>query len=326
MTFARFCLLLAFVSWSIAAQAADLPGSKDHPLVSRYQGSEILRYEQRDYDALALIKGHFAQHGGRAKNPDALMNLEGRVTQIAYRVPPDRSVLEVFRNYEQALAANRFATLFACENDACGGPGGNGRSFNEAAIMPNMSVVMGYNEKDQRYLLAKLARPEGDAFVSVYVNRAYSTGGANHNRVFVDLRVVETKPMQQNMVKVDAAAMAKDLDALGHIALYEIYFDTDKADLKPESANALKEIQSLLAAQKDLKVLIVGHTDNVGQLDYNKSLSERRATAVVNALIAQYGIAKTRLTPVGVGMAAPIASNADEAGRAKNRRVELVKW
>jgi outer membrane protein OmpA-like peptidoglycan-associated protein len=115
------------------------------------------------------------------------------------------------------------------------------------------------------------------------------------------------------------------LEADGHIALYEIYFETGKADVKPESARALGEIAKLLASRPQLPILVVGHTDNVGALDYNRGLSQRRAQSVVEALAQQHGVARDRLAAVGVGMAAPVASNDNEAGRAKNRRVELVK-
>ena len=88
---------------------------------------------------------------------------------------------------------------------------------------------------------------------------------------------------------------------------------------------ALAEIGKLLKAQPDLKVYIVGHTDNVGAFDYNMSLSQRRAKSVVDQLIQSYGISADRLKPAGAGMIAPVASNDDEAGRGKNRRVEIVK-
>lgn len=313
-------LLIACVVLAFPAQGADIAGSKDHPMITRYADSEIIKYDQRAFDSAALIKAPIRLAGGRAKNPDAFLALEGKLTRVAYRAPAGRSVLEVFRNYEQALHGAGFEMLFTCENEQCGA-----RQFNQAATPQDLMTLMGYNEKDQRYLLAKLARPEGDVHVSLYVDRAYSVGGQNKDRIFANLIVVESRPMQAGLVKVDAAAMAKGLDATGHIALYEIYFDTDKADLKPESAGALGEVAKLLKAQPALKVLIVGHTDNAGVFDYNRSLSERRAQSVVDALAKQHAVARDRLTAVGVGMAAPVASNDSEAGRAKNRRVELVK-
>jgi outer membrane protein OmpA-like peptidoglycan-associated protein len=131
--------------------------------------------------------------------------------------------------------------------------------------------------------------------------------------------------MDAGMVTIDAAAMAKDISSTGHVALYGIYFDTDKAEIKPESQPALQEISKLLKQDPSLKLYIVGHTDNVGGFDYNLGLSERRAAAVVTALTAKHGIAAARLRPAGVGMLSPVAPNDSEQGRAKNRRVELVK-
>jgi OmpA-OmpF porin, OOP family len=309
--------ILALMSLALCTAAwADVPGSKDHPMVSRYEGSEIIKYEQRAFDSAALINSAIS----RAKSPDAYLNIEGRLTRIAYKAPAGRSVLEVFSNYEQALRAAGFSILFSCGNELCGG-----RPFNQAATPPDLSTVMAFHEKDQRYLLAKLARPTGDVHASLYVDRAYSLGGANKDRVFANLMIVESQAMQSGLVKVDADAMAKGLDAQGHIALYEIYFDTNKADVKPESAAALSEIAKLLASRTGLKLLVVGHTDNAGELEYNRALSQRRAQAVIEALVKQHAVARERLTAIGVGMAAPVAGNDAEAGRAKNRRVELVK-
>ena len=123
---------------------------------------------------------------------------------------------------------------------------------------------------------------------------------------------------------VDAAAMAKGLGEAGHIALYGIYFDTDKAVVKPESRPTLEQIAKLLAGQPQLNVFIVGHTDNQGAHDYNLDLSRRRAEAVAAELVKNFRIAQARLRTAGVGFLAPVGSNANEPGRALNRRVELV--
>jgi outer membrane protein OmpA-like peptidoglycan-associated protein len=131
--------------------------------------------------------------------------------------------------------------------------------------------------------------------------------------------------MDQGQVTVDAKAMSDALQQTGHIALYNIYFDTDKADLKPESDAALKEIQKLLTANPKLNLFVVGHTDSTGDFDHNLDLSRRRAAAVRDALINRMHIAASRLSANGVGPLSPVASNDAEAGRAKNRRVELVK-
>lgn len=138
------------------------------------------------------------------------------------------------------------------------------------------------------------------------------------------LNIVEKEAMKQEVV-ADAAAMGNDITSTGHVAIYGIYFDTAKADLKPESDAALAEISSLLKQNSSLRLYVVGHTDNQGSFDLNMRLSKERAEAVTQALVSRYGIKANRLRPYGVGSLAPVASNDHEDGRAKNRRVELVK-
>jgi outer membrane protein OmpA-like peptidoglycan-associated protein len=123
---------------------------------------------------------------------------------------------------------------------------------------------------------------------------------------------------------IDAAAMAKGLGDSGHIALYGVYFDTDKAVIRPESRPTLEQIAKLLTNQPQLNVFIVGHTDSQSAYDYNMDLSRRRAEAIVAELAKTWRIAPARLRAAGVGMLAPVGSNATDAGRALNRRVELV--
>lgn len=148
--------------------------------------------------------------------------------------------------------------------------------------------------------------------VSPYGKRAYR------------LDFVEKQMMTQQVV-ADAAALLADLSRAGHVVVHGIYFDTDKAVVKPESEAALSEIAKLLRDNADLKVFIVGHTDMTGDLAHNLDLSERRAAAVVEALVAGHGVSAERLAPRGVGPLAPVASNDTDAGRALNRRVEIVK-
>ena len=138
------------------------------------------------------------------------------------------------------------------------------------------------------------------------------------------LDFVEKQMMTQRVV-ADAAALLADLSRAGHVVVHGIYFDTDKAVVKPESEAALSEIAKLLRDNADLEVFIVGHTDMTGDLAHNLDLSERRAAAVVEALVAGHGVSADRLAPRGVGPLAPVASNDTDAGRALNRRVEIVK-
>lgn len=138
------------------------------------------------------------------------------------------------------------------------------------------------------------------------------------------LRTIEKAAMKQHVV-ADAAAMSNDLKASGHVAVYGIFFDTGLAVIKAESRPALDELAKMLKADPALKLWVVGHTDWVGSVDDNMRLAQARAEAVVADLTKTQGIAAARLKAYGVGPLAPVAGNDDEAGRAKNRRVDLVK-
>jgi len=135
--------------------------------------------------------------------------------------------------------------------------------------------------------------------------------------------VIETQLTQE--VVADAAALSGGLASTGHMVVNGILFDTGKAEVKPESAPALQEVAKLLQQTPQLKVYVVGHTDNTGAVAANMDLSAKRAAAVVDALTKQYNVAANRLQAFGDGPYAPVASNDTEDGRSLNRRVELVK-
>jgi len=140
----------------------------------------------------------------------------------------------------------------------------------------------------------------------------------------IGVEIIEKEAMKQE-VTADAKFMSEGISSTGHVAIYGIYFDFNKSDVKPESDPALQEINKLLSGNPNLKVFIVGHTDNVGGVDYNMKLSQARADAVVKVLTTKYKINPQRLKAYGVGQLAPVAPNKTEDGRAKNRRVELVE-
>jgi outer membrane protein OmpA-like peptidoglycan-associated protein len=140
----------------------------------------------------------------------------------------------------------------------------------------------------------------------------------------IRIEIIEKEAMKQE-VTADAKFMSEGISSTGHVAIYGIYFDFNKSDVKPESDPALQEINKLLSNNPNLKVFIVGHTDNVGGVDYNMKLSQARADAVVKALTTKYKVNPQSLKAYGVGQLAPVAPNKTEDGRAKNRRVELVE-
>ena len=166
--------------------------------------------------------------------------------------------------------------------------------------------------------MAQLDRPDGSIYVSI------SLGESNAGSVAV-VRVIESKEMESGkIVFLNATEMEKQLGASRNVNLYGILFDFDKDIPRPESKPTLDEIAKLMGRMQQLRLKVVGHTDNRGAADYNLDLSRRRAAGVVAALTREYGIAADRLSSEGAGAGSPTASNDDEVGRAKNRRVQLI--
>jgi OOP family OmpA-OmpF porin len=141
------------------------------------------------------------------------------------------------------------------------------------------------------------------------------------------LNIVQKAEMIQDVVANPEVSdiFAKEISEKGKASIYGIHFDTGKTEIKPESEATLKEVSKLLSQNPNLKLYIVGHTDNVGEFDYNMKLSQARAESVVKELTSKYGIAPDRVMPFGVGPLSPVVSNKTEDGRAKNRRVELIE-
>jgi outer membrane protein OmpA-like peptidoglycan-associated protein len=286
------------------AQRGDIAGARDVPGIGRFAASVITGYQVKDFDAARLQAAAF-----RDGKPVDARRLEGRITRIAYRTNPGPSILEVSRNFETQLAKAGFETLLACDTDECGGiPFAEGV---DALPIPAMWID-GFN---YRYFAGRKTEAGRETYAAVLVSK-------NNDDIYTQLVVAVVGVVADKMV--DAAAMAKGLGEKGHIALYGIYFDTDKAVLKPESRPTLDEIAKLLRAQPQLNVVIVGHTDSQGTYDHNMDLSRRRAEAVAQALVSSYQIARTRLRTAGIGFLAPVGSNATDEGRTLNRRVELV--
>jgi OOP family OmpA-OmpF porin len=320
-------LLLAAVA---AAQEPDKEGSKDHKVTGRYQGSYITEYSQKEYEEVRFLKPPLDAGGnGMVPLTDAFsLPLAGRATTIVYRGPNGRSSLEVLKNYIDRLSGAGFATVAKCRGLECGLDGNNQfiqrLYFRGARAHTRDSEPILSSDRDLiAYTLLQKKSPAGDIWVSLYGSE-FQHGGRLTPCIAVS--VLETKPMETGkMVFVDAAAMQEAMETTGRVALYGIYFDSNKAVLKAESAKQIAEIARLFKGKPSLKVLVVGHTDSQGGFDFNTGLSERRADAVTSALTTGHAIDAARLTPVGVGMASPVDTNRTEAGRAKNRRVEIVE-
>jgi outer membrane protein OmpA-like peptidoglycan-associated protein len=293
--------LRVLAATALLAVAALAAGDEDHPLVTRYPGSTLTARDAKDFAAYALVVGLDPKTMAFETRP-----LEGRVTRIAYANPADRSTLEIFRNYREALDRAGAETLFTCEENACG------PAYARTAWSKQHGLYVA-SDGDPRYLAARVAAGEAEAFVAVMVGK---------RRTQVD--VVEAKAMDRGLVAVDVGALAEGIEREGSVRVYGIHFDHDKADIRPDSKPTLDAIAELLKTKPALSLFVVGHTDGTGTLAHNLELSRARGRAVVAALVGQYGIAAARLDGHGVGPLAPVAPNTTAAGRAKNRRVELV--
>lgn len=310
----RILFILILVSLGITQ---DRPGSKDHPMLGRYEGSKITSYVEKGYEEFQILTAIPDKEDKSKKTSRNSTAVSGKYWRITYEGPANRSALEVVRNLEKGLSSRGFDSLLFCKTTECGGSGlwmaitgGGGK------IVSNWDTSV--------YSVQKLTRPvEGDVWISMLAVEM-KRGDELIPQLLVD--IIEAAPMEtEKVVFVDATKMEQDISQSGKVSIYGILFDSDKADIKPESKTTLDEVSKLLQAQPSLNLVVAGHTDSQGAFDYNISLSQRRAESVVAALVSDYGISRDRLIPFGAGMASPVASNETEAGRGKNRRVELVK-
>lgn len=328
MKFRSWFPLLAVCFFPVFASAqsmpADLAGEKDHPAVSRYAGSWLVASKNKPFDAVTIPAG---------PKEGQTVQLEGRITRLYYLAPAGRSVLEVQRNYEQALQRAGAIRRDSCKKPDCGER--KLRSFVEDERVTKLAPgqVDGWSAQtlvDQWLDMKSVSwwygtlKAQDTTLHVVVISAKQGLVGLSEKYVATMVQIVQPEAMETGKVTVDAKALGSGLQAEGRMALYGIYFDTGKSDIKPESKAQLDEMGTLLRETPTLRVHIVGHTDNQGSLEANVALSRARAQAVVDALVKQYRIDAKRLGAAGVASYAPMASNAEEAGRAKNRRVELV--
>jgi outer membrane protein OmpA-like peptidoglycan-associated protein len=307
------------------AAAADAPGCTDPVSLKRFAGSSLVECETRDFASYTLATGRLLSWDYAARTPvlESRMDVEGSLAQRVYFVPKGPSSDEVARSYEIDLAGNGYRVLYRAKGAELGFD--QGRFFESTG--PG-EQLFGYSPERSRYLSLVKEDAGRRTFVSLYVieyqGGVHSRLKGEPGQVMVRLDTVIEGGLEARMELVTAAEMDRSIEESGRVTLYGIHFDFNKSVIKPESKPALDEIARYLAANPARRLHVVGHTDGVGGFDFNVRLSEARAKAVVSRLVSAYGIAADRLKGNGVGLLAPIATNATEEGRAKNRRVELV--
>jgi OmpA-OmpF porin, OOP family len=187
------------------------------------------------------------------------------------------------------------------------------RNYTNAIKKIGGQLIYEYEDGGSQNVVMKLVKDKKETWAYVYA------AGNTYN-----INIIEKEAMGQDVI-ADASSMANSIKESGKVAVYGIYFDSGKSVLKPESQPTMEEISKLLKSDPNLKLYVVGHTDNTGTFDANIKLSVDRATAVVNALVSQFSVNTARLKACGDGPTSPVATNDTEAGKALNRRVELVK-
>lgn len=284
---ALLALSLSLTAAIAARDPADAEGTIDHPEIVRFPGFHIDSAKTNDYNEFG-----FATRGldGSSEPVGGGEAKGGRYWQIVYCLNEEArrpSVIELVRNHENAFRK-------------AGG-----------------AMVARHPKSGEPEVAVYKAPREGGAerWAQIHV---YNEGGCYR------LDIVDTGSMAQKL-EFSAGEMADAIRKNGFVALTGILFDTGKDTIKPGSTPLLQEVVAMLEADKGLKLSVEGHTDNVGGKAANLELSRKRALRVVKFLV-DAGIEGKRLKADGKGDSAPVADNRTEPGRAKNRRVELVKF
>ena len=278
----------------------NVEGTQEYRLIKLYPQAQVSEYDVKEFDSAKVLIAYTAG----SDQPAVFDDVEGKVIRYKTEHKPSASALEILRNYETVLRGKGFEPVIS------------GRADHYPGLGLGDEDMIGYWRWEE----------PGKGMIWVVVH-AYYNGG--HDQPESTLTIVETKAMEQTLqanaaTEAKASSMADALRETGHLAVYGIAFDFNKASIRPEATPVLKQVQALLTGDSALKISIEGHTDSIGLPAYNQKLSSDRADAV-KTWLATHGIDAARLSSVGFGDTKPIADNSTEDGRTKNRRVELVR-
>lgn len=248
------------------------------------------------------------------------LSVEGAVRRAAWRLDaPGQTPLQVLAPLRDQLLAAGFEVLLDCTADACGGF--DFRFATEVLPAPNMYVnIRAYHVITARQGVGDVvsiiaSTSAGVAYVQIIHAGADGNGAAT---------TVTASPTTPSGAPLSSGNLGQTLLARGHVVLEALDFETGAAALGQGPFETLDRLSDFLKSRPDLTVALVGHTDSVGSLEGNISLSRRRAQAVRQHLIEVYGVPPAQMEAEGMGYLAPLASNLDAAGRDANRRVEVV--
>lgn len=280
----------------------DVSNSSDHPLIARLPGAYIQNYQQLDFGQTNIFTSV-------KKGQHKIKQLEGKITDINYKLPRTYSEFEVNANYKAALLKLGFVETFSCQGLACGKPRHIEKRTKTLAHIGN--------ENHQFYHLYLLERPQGNVHAMTYT--IGFEGG-----LWGEIKLVEETELIDDRLSIDLDGLTDKMAETGHVALDGLLFKFDSDQILPEAKNVVEIVATYLKSHPKQRFYVIGHTDDKGKQSYNQLLSDKRAKAVVKQLTSKHQIPKDQLTGKGVGEYSPVANNSNEAGQKLNRRVELV--
>ena len=336
-----FSVLLSFISCLSYAQertiCPDVEGAINHPLLEKYNNSCIVAYSESKFNAVTFPISKLTSNEGA---PEEITE-EGKVINILYGIENTEraTVLEVQKNYEQALRNGNFKIL----HSAFGRKkiGGYFKLQNVYGNFGEVDVVSEYQflkpksyfrfsmspqhkniDTDDAYFVAKGKRDGKIYTLALFIHYNRTSWEGLTDNIFVLAQIVEKEDMETG--QVSAASIDEKIKNEGKEVFHNILFDFGSDQLTADSYGIIETLSEYLKANPNQKYYIVGHTDNVGSLPNNQALSEKRAKSVLMALTTQYDVSPAQVSGHGVGQLSPLAINTTEEGRALNRRVEVV--
>lgn len=246
---------------------------------------------------------------------------EGETRQQAWRIDAaGLTTQQILRPLRTQLEEAGFEILFQCRTEGCGGY--DFRFATSVLPAPDMYVDLG----DFLFLAAERPDPDGAELISLFISRSSQAGFVQVSRVGPATNDLATSGGER--VRAVQAGPVRDfasqLETDGHVILSDLTFETGSAQLQAGAFESLQQLADYLLANPERAIALVGHTDAVGSLDGNITLSRRRAGSVLERLATDYGVPRRQMEAQGMGYLSPIASNLTEEGRDANRRVEAI--
>ncbi|MGM0417703.1 MAG: OmpA family protein [Thermodesulfobacteriota bacterium] len=304
----KFCILIFVLTVFCQPVFASEP-----EIISLYEGSKLIFDDEIGFETHYYLA-----------EKDVVKEIDGTMIRKFCSAPEGISSFEIVKNYEKAISSKggeviHFSREAYRHTD---------KNTDERVWFMKDLFTNGRKTRYNHYGYMQLPNYAND-----YVTGKISSGGFDYyisaasavveDVTYYTLVTVKAEPMDMNNVTLNI--LNDGIAANGRVAIYDIYFDTGKYSLKPDSSKAIKTIASYLKKNTENNYFIVGHTDNTGSFETNIKLSVNRAEAVKKELVSKYGVKESRLKGFGAGPVSPVTSNKTEEGRARNRRVELVE-